>query len=398
MLTLKIVFNNPHIMKLPKALALLVGALVACTPSAEPEPEALSAAEVEPVAEGYAALVVANYEDALADAVALHDALAEFVAAPSEAGLADARQAWLDARESYGQTEAFRFYDGPIDEPQDGPEGQLNAWPMDEAYVDDVDGMPDAGIINDPDAYPTIDAALLGELNELGGETNIASGYHAIEFLLWGQDLSPDGPGARPFTDYLTDGNGTAVNQDRRGQYLLAAAELLVADLESLVAAWDPAGSGNYRAAFLAEAPDEIVRRMLLGIGSLSGAELAGERMEVALATQDQEDEHSCFSDNTHRDIVTNALGIQNVYLGRYGAVSGASLYDLVASRDPALADRLADEIAASVAASEAIPAPFDRAIVDQRGPVEATVAALRTQTDSMAEAAALFDITLALE
>ncbi|NJK32820.1 MAG: hypothetical protein HC927_10650 [Deltaproteobacteria bacterium] len=137
---------------------------------------------------------------------------------------------------------------------------------------------------------------------------------------------------------------------------------------------------------------------MLLGMGSLSGAELAGERIEVALETQDQEDEHSCFSDNTHRDIITNALGIQNVYLGRYGSSDGPGIYDLVAARDQALADRLAAEIQASVDAAMAIPEPFDVAIVEHREAVEAVVDALRVQSDTIVEVAALFDITLALE
>lgn len=194
-------------------------------------------------------------------------------------------------------------------------------------------------------------------------------------------DAYDDGPGARPWTDFDQSGAGTAANQDRRGTYLMAAAELLVTDLASLVDAWDAAASNNYRAAFVAATPDDIVRRMMLGIGSLSGAELAGERIEVALDTRDQEDEHSCFSDNTHRDIVNNAVGIQNVYLGRYpSAEAGPSLYDLVASRDTELADRLRDEIQASVDAANMIPEPFDRAIVDQRETVEAVVDALRTQ------------------
>ncbi len=389
-------------MKQPFACVLFAISLAACS-STPDDGDALSAEEVAPVAEQYASVVAGNYADVHADAVELREAIASFIAAPSEAGLETARQAWLDARESYGQTEAFRFYDGPIDNPDTGPEGQLNAWPMDEAYVDYVEGMPDAGIINDPASYPTIDADLLIELNEQGGETNIAAGYHAIEFLLWGQDLSEDGPGARPWTDFDTSGTGTAANQERRATYLLVATDLLVADLASLVDAWDGSAEENYRAEFLNEAPDEIVRRMLLGIGSLSGAELAGERIEVALATQDQEDEHSCFSDNTHRDIVADAIGIQNVYLGRYdlgdgGSDDGPGLYDLIAARDQALADRLADEIQASVDASLAIPAPFDRAIVEHRELVEATVDALRTQADSIAEAAALFDITLALD
>jgi putative iron-regulated protein len=357
-----------------------------------------SSDEVAPVAETYATMIVANYAESRASAQALREAIDQLVAAPDEASLNAAREAWLAAREPYAQTEVYRFYDGPIDNPIDGPEGQLNAWPMDEAYVDYVEGMPDAGIINDVAAYPTIDAALIASLNEQGGETNIAAGYHAIEFLLWGQDFDPAGPGARPASDYDTSGAGTAANQDRRAAYLQAAADLLLEDLDRLIIAWDPAGSGNYRAEFLAAAPEEILRRMLLGMGSLSGAELAGERMSVALDTQDQEDEHSCFSDNTHRDIINNATGIQNVYEGRYDTIDGPGIYDLVATRDQALADRLRVEIQTSVDLAMAIPAPFDRAIVEQRDAVEAAVEALRIQADSIVEAAALFDIALALE
>lgn len=381
------------------ALLLLVGS---CTTDegddGDANIEALTADEVAPIADNYATMIAVNYAEARASAQALRDAIDDLVATPDDATLNAAREAWLAAREPYGQTEVYRFYDGPIDNPDDGPEGRLNAWPMDEAYVDYVEGMPDAGIINDLAAYPSIDAALIASLNEQGGETNIAAGYHAIEFLLWGQDVDPAGPGARPASDYDASGAGTASNQDRRAAYLQAAAQLLIDDLDRLVVAWDPAASGNYRAEFLAAAPEEIVRRMLLGMGSLSGAELAGERMSVALDTQDQEDEHSCFSDNTHRDILNNATGIQNVYEGRYGTLDGPGIYDLVAERDQALADRLRDELQASVDLALAIPAPFDRAIVEHRDAVEATVEALRTQADSIVEAAALFDIALALE
>jgi putative iron-regulated protein len=383
----------------PSPSLLLIFALTSCTPNPEDGgTEPLTSDEVAPVAENYATIIAANYAQSRSTAQALRDAIDDLVAAPDEASLTAAREAWLAAREPYGQTEVYRFYDGPIDDPNGGPEGQLNAWPMDEAYVDYVDQVPDAGIINDITNYPSIDAALIASLNEQGGETNIASGYHAIEFLLWGQDLDPAGAGARPASDYDTSGAGTAANQDRRGAYLRAAGDLLLTDLDGLISAWDPAGSGNYRAAFLGEAPEEIIRRIMLGMGSLSGAELAGERMNVALDTQDQEDEHSCFSDNTHRDIINNARGIQNVYEGKYDTLDGPGIYDLVAARDQELADRLRDELQASVDLANAIPAPFDQAIIEHREAVEATVEALRTQADSIVEAAALFDIALALE
>ncbi|MEL6349164.1 MAG: imelysin family protein, partial [Myxococcota bacterium] len=147
----------------------------------------------------YAEIVRASYEDSVTTAQTLDVALQALVDDPSQPTLDAARQAWLDSREPYLQTEVYRFYDGPIDNPNDGPEGLLNAWPLDEQYIDYVDGDADAGIVNGED---TIDAATLESLNEVGGEKNIATGYHAIEFLLWGQDFNPDGPGIRPHTDY----------------------------------------------------------------------------------------------------------------------------------------------------------------------------------------------------
>ena len=344
----------------------------------------------------YAALVEAGYEDALAGALDLQQAIAAFVAQPSQAGLEAARKSWLAAREWYGQTEAFRFYGGPIDD-DNGPEGRMNAWPIDEAYVDGVKGRPNVGLVNDRKLLLT--KTNLIRYNERGGEENICAGWHAIEFLLWGQDLSETGPGNRSFEDFVEN---RAPNADRRRQYLTVASELLVDDLRYLVAAWAP-GARNYRERF-ERGELESLRRMIVGLGSLSRGELAGERMEVALNTQDQEDEHSCFSDNTHRDIVNNALGIENVWLGRFvrrdgGTLQGASLRDLVATADAALATRVTQQIAASVAAARAIQPPFDREIVGGRDApgrqrVQKTIDSLVAQSKGLVEAANALGIT----
>jgi len=344
----------------------------------------------------YAALVQASYEEALTGALDLQRAVGAFVAQPSAGGLDAARTSWLAAREWYGQTEAFRFYGGPIDDEQ-GPEGRMNAWPIDEAYVDAVKGRPASGLVNDRKLLLT--KVNLVRYNERGGEENICAGWHAIEFLLWGQDLSETGPGNRSFEDFV---DHKAPNADRRRQYLQLASELLVDDLRYLVGAWTP-GVHNYRERF--ERGDlESLRKMIVGLGSLSRGELAGERMEVALNTQDQEDEHSCFSDNTHRDIVNNALGIENVWLGRYlrrdgSTLQGPSLRDLVAAADAALAARVTEQVAASVAAARAIQPPFDREIVGGRDApgrlrIQKTIDSLVAQSKGLVESANALGIT----
>ena len=340
----------------------------------------------EDVARHYATVVEASYTDTLTSARLLRDAIHAFVAAHSEATLASARQAWLAAREPYGQTEAFRFYSGPIDDAK-GPEGRINAWPLDEAYIDSVKGKANSGIINNRKIV--LSKNKLAALNERGGEENISTGYHAIEFLLWGQDFDANGPGKRSWNDFV---DGQAANADRRRDYLKIIADLLVEDIASVAKAWQ-AGSTNYRAKF--EKDPDALRKMMVGIGVLSRAELAGERMEVALDSKNQEDEHSCFSDNTHRDILTNALGIRNVWLGEYkrldgSVLKGPSLRDLVADKDAKAADKVSADMDATLAAAEGIKAPFDQEIVqaDGRKRVQATINALKKQANSLVEAA----------
>jgi putative iron-regulated protein len=381
-------------MLLAAAGVVALGAL-GCSGGDDGPSEELTREVIEHYAEG----VHASYVASLESATAMDAAIDAFLEGPSEATLAAAKDAWLLARDDYGPTEAFRFYGGPIDNEEDGPEGLINAWPLDEAYIDYVDGDPGAGIINQLEAYPEINAELLVSLNEEGGEANISTGWHAIEFLLWGQDLNADGPGDRPVSDYTTGGNA-----ERRGQYLGLVSELLLEHLGGLVAAWAPDVSGNYRETFLALEPDEALVNIITGIGELSRGELAGERMTVAFEARSQEDEHSCFSDNTTSDVVANAEGIRRVFSGEYPGASGPGIYDLVKAADEELADRLLAEVDGSVALARAIPAPFDQHLAADvpdssagRGAILGTIEALELQTDSIVAAATALGVTISV-
>ena len=377
------------------ASTLALGAVTA-TPAFAAQPVAAASAsasqlKAQDVVQHYSTLVYANYSDTITAAKQMQKAIHAFLVKPSQATQDAARQAWLDAREFYGQTEAFRFYDGPIDN-EDGPEGQINAWPMDESYVDYVVGDVNAGLINNRKI--PITKKRLADLNEHDGEENISTGWHAIEFMLWGQDLSDTGPGARPFTDFI---DGKKPNADRRRAYLKVVTELLIDDLQSVADQWKPGMKKNFRAEF-SKGGEESLRKIFVGLGSLSRGELAGERLEVAMASRDQEDEHSCFSDNTHRDAVTNAQGIQNVWLGSYKRLDGSELKgpglrDWVAAHDAVAAQKTSLQIAKSVASAQAIPAPFDQAIQGARdsaarAKIQATIDSLTQQSKDLVDAA----------
>ena len=303
--------------------------------------------------------------------------------APNEQSLADCKSAWLAARLPYGQTEAYRFYDGPIDGPA-GVEGLLNAWPLDEGYIDYVVGG-DSGLVgkNTP-----ITKQFLVDMNEKDGETNISTGYHAIEFLLWGQDLSATGPGTRPATDY-----STAANASRRGQYLIAVADLLLENLQTVRDQWKV--GATQRNDFVQKAnPDASLAKLMRGMGALAKGELAGQRMRAALQTSNQEDEHSCFSDNTHTDIKMNYLGIKNLYLGRYKRVDGTEItgYSLVSLVNDASNSKniaVQDALRATDLLMDAFPMPFDQALIEPAGrtKIDDTIKALNNLSDKIVDA-----------
>jgi putative iron-regulated protein len=380
----------------PVALAACIALLSGATLAA-PRRDDLRTVKQSVIA-NYAAIVFASYQDAVSSARLLCTAIDELLQSPGEASLDNARRAWIDARVPYTQTEAFRFYDGPID----AVDGRINAWPIDENLIDYVDGEPAAGIINDVKQFKTITLRLIVSLNERDGEKSITAGFHAIEFLLWGQDLNDDGPGQRSYRDYV---DGAAPHADRRREYLRIVAHLLVEDLEQLADQWAPGRPQNYRARFVALPPDEALACILKGVGILSGAELAGERLTVAYETKEQEDEHSCFSDNTDRDILFDMRGIDNVLRGRFQRASGErvegpSVLDLITRVDPSLASTLGQQLESGIAAAAAIPHPFDRAIlgVDSapgRVAVKRVITALRAQSDSIARAGAALGLRL---
>lgn len=350
------------------------------------------------VVAGYAAGVYTSYRNALEAAKVLQAAVEQFLASPSDSTQNQAKDAWIMARNFYGQTEVFRFYDGPIDNGETGVEGLLNAWPLDEAYVDYVDGAPASGIIQNTTAYPEITRELLISLNEKGGEENISCGYHAVEFMLWGQDLDSIHAGARSYKDFIS---GNPVN-DRRRTYLQLTSDLLVEHLSIMVFQWSPKRTDNYRATFEMQDSKLSLQKILTGMGVLAKVELAGERMYTPYDNANQEDEQSCFSDNTRADLIANLQGLHNVLYGSFPVMQGDSLkvtalLDLLRAADSATAQNLADQLYIAEENFRAIPQPFDRALTDAeyRKNILSAILAVQKLGDACATAAGTLGLTI---
>nr|WP_246662934.1 imelysin family protein [Pseudolabrys sp. FHR47] len=371
----------------------------------------------------YADIALAGYEDSLVAAKALDAAIKSLIANPSKKALDTARAAWKAARIPYMQTEVYRF-GNPI---VDAWEGRVNAWPLDEGLIDYVDAkygkesdknpLYAANVIankkltvvgKEVDASQITPELLSEVLHEAGKvEANVATGYHAIEFLLWGQDINGTdaGAGTRPYTDFDMK-KCTGGNCDRRAKYLAVASALLVADLEEMVANWRKDGAA--RKNLLDGEPKAGLATILKGMGSLSYGELAGERMKLGLLLHDPEEEHDCFSDNTHVSHLYDAIGIRNVYLGTYKrsngkVIKGASIAQLVAAKDAALDREIKGKLDATVVKFQVIDKrarekeAYDQMIgegnKEGNAVVQAAIDALIDQTKSIERAVAVLDL-----
>lgn len=400
--------------------AFLATVLLVVTPAA---PTLAAAPKVGDIVEAYADIALAGYSDSLQKAKTLQAAVDALIAQPSFDRLTAARRAWTEARVPYMQTEAYRFGNKIVDD----WEGRVNAWPLDEGLIDYVDAGSYGSASDSNPQYTAnvigntflrvegrrLDARnitkdLLQKLQEAEKiEANVATGYHAIEFLLWGQDLNGTGPGAgnRPATDFAKGADCTGGNCARRAQYLKVATDLLAEDLGWIVEQWKPKGAA--RRALQRSANDALVS-IFTGIGSLSYGEMAGERMKLGLLLHDPEEEHDCFSDNTHNSHYYNVVGIENVYLGRYrrvdgSIVSGPSVSDLVREKDPAVDQRVRDALADTVRAVGAIKSraetkeAYDQMIgegnAEGNAVVEAAISALIAQTKELERAIAVLGL-----
>lgn len=331
--------------------------------------------KVKDIVNTYANIAKATYEDSLTTALTLKSKIDALVKAPSAETLKAARDSWVAARAPYQQSEAYRFGNAIVDE----WEGKVNAWPLDEGLIDyvskgygsesDENNLYVANVVASKSIKiggKTVDTTNISKeliadtLHEAGDvESNVATGYHAVEFLLWGQDLNGTkaGAGNRPHTDFDVK-SCTNGNCDRRVAYLKSATDLMIDDLKWMIAQWGEKGAA--RTGLLGKSDNEALTTIFTGLGSLSYGELAGERMKLGLMLHDPEEEHDCFSDNTHNSHYYDAKGVQNVYLGTYtridgSVVKGASPSDLVKARNAKADTELTAKLAATMTAMKAM-------------------------------------------
>ncbi|AOP35252.1 peptidase M75 [Leptospira tipperaryensis] len=312
------------------------------------------------VIDRYLQLGYESYDQSYKDAVTLQTAVTAFAAAatPSAADHTNLKNLYVIARASYLVTEAFRFSSGPIDNSDavgcgaaaDGSgssecEGLLNAWPLDESAIDNY--IAGAGATTYTAILAVNGNATATGATEGNDEKVVTVGWHAVEYLLWGQDLSNAGvnqiSGQRPVSDFANATAGGA----RRKAYLKAITDAMVVQLKLIR---DQFSDGTTYSNLMKSNPSAGLTNIFQGLGKFIAGEWGGQRLTGTFDGQ-QEEEHSCFSDTTKADFYYDAQGVLNVWFGSFQIKKG-----VVTSTGPGLSSLFgtltAPPIASQVTAS----------------------------------------------
>ncbi|MED6300576.1 MAG: imelysin family protein, partial [Verrucomicrobiota bacterium] len=224
-------------------------------------------------------------------------------------------------------------------------------------------------IINNKEKYPSITTELLRSINLKAGKSGFTTGYHVIEFLLWGEDSDRSSSGKRSFKDYDKSNSELA---KRRADYLVACCDLLIEDLENLVSEWDHESKNNLRSHLESMTSDQAIRKILRIVSVLADG-LAESQIGSIISKESVFKEQSTFSDTTHFDFLHTVAGISNLAAGAYVGldgklqVLGLGLIGLAEQAPNARAEKIRSLINDAMKSAQAFKGPFDQFNQDEK-------------------------------
>ena len=318
-------------------------------------PENLQKAKVKAV-ETYGRIVEASFLNSLLRAIELRKHAKLLVTKPTLENHILAKISWVQARLPYLQSEAlFPYADSAA---------SINKWPINPGYVDYVDGNPASGIISNPNQFPDLSPEVLEQLNSKDG---IATGYHVIEFLLWGEAPAGSDRGKRTHNDYDAAKGNKAV---RRGTFLVSCCDHLIRKLAEQLADWKSGAPENARAKYEKLSTEDALEKMFSGIASFAARHPDISKPTGTKNITDQYGANAKFSGLGYIDLIHNAAGIANIATGAYVGidgkikVQGVGLIEMAEQVSPVRSERLRHYVNASIRSVKVLNASLNRASV----------------------------------
>ena len=316
----------------------------------------------------YSNIAEAASRSALSQGRILKEAISAFVKDPKAETHLLAKVSWMQARLPFLQSEFSRMI-VERGEVNHDISNLLNGWPIDPGLIDYTAKVPGENIINNKEKYPSITTELLRSINLKAGKSGFTTGYHVIEFLLWGEDSERSSSGKRSFKDYDKSNSELA---KRRADYLVACCDLLIEDLENLVSEWDHESKNNLRAHLESMPSDQAIRKILRMVSVLADG-LAESQIGSIISKESVFKEQSTFSDTTHFDFLHTVAGISNLAAGAYVGldgklqVLGLGLIGLAEQAPNARAEKIRSLINDAMKSAQAFKGPFDQFNQDEK-------------------------------
>ena len=277
-------------------------------------------------------VIGATYSDLDEKAKVLYSNVSSFNSNSSPENLTAARQAWIDLRSAWEQSEGFLF--GPVS--IDNIDPRIDTWPIDFARIDSVISTSEP-----------LTESYVDNLEEA------LKGFHPVEFILWG-----------------SNGSKTSANFQTREKELLMA---LATNLKQLCASVNTQWSGNYHSEFVKAGNGSTVylsERAAYDelIDAIAGIcdEVANGKLKDPFDAQDPMLEESPFAKNSMTDFRNNIKGVENIYLGNY-KTNGKGLEDFIRAKNLSMDATVKAKIANAKQALNNVTMPFGEAISLQR-------------------------------
>lgn len=258
----------------------------------------------------------------------------------SNENLSSTKQAWLDAHSTYELTTLHRYFATQLLEEQYGLalldlQYQINHWPIVPGYIDYVDGYPDSGLVYDINVG--LNRTSLRAQNGSFDVSEVALGFHVIEFLLWGNSTDSI---TRPAADYRAIDKlspeelerGYTLEQlssNRRRLLLTVVADTLVEDFAALQSLW-LTQAPKIRQRIESTSGTELIVVLADSMSAMLTEELLLRSLYPMLNGDFIESSQSPFSRSTQNAVSSQLSGLERLLL-EYQAENGTTL-DLVFS------------------------------------------------------------------
>jgi putative iron-regulated protein len=347
--------------------------LAACTPK-QPDELPKKGTSVNIDASAFAAQVdivaYTSLSKASLSAQVMDSKLASFMYHPNPMSQEEVKQAWRQSYDDFLYSLVFSYL--PIQDPPDWHTQkiayndlllQLDSGDIEGGYIDYIPGYPFSGIVND--LTLAIDEDSIRSQHGFTDLTNASLGYHAIEFMFWGQE------GKRSAHDFFPQENTAPVpmnetdesahnhevkdtlddegsfhipqNHNRRRQYTKLLSDLLQKDLHRIQRRWEPS-TGYYAQLLQQSNTDNTLQAALIAGQRLISEELLQKRFQLT---------SSEFSNGSQQDLLALLTGLELWYFPKDEDQQEASLGFLMQQADAKIAEDFIQSLTTSMTCIE---------------------------------------------